>query len=53
VNKQEHTPQQPYCRKLTCWCHFNKQYHELVTYKATAKRKQSKQFRAFVAMQSA
>jgi hypothetical protein len=26
-----HTPEQPYCTDLTCWCHFSVEYHVFVT----------------------
>lgn len=25
-----HTPERPYCRNLSCWCHTSIPYHDLV-----------------------
>jgi hypothetical protein len=26
-----HTPENPYCRNLSCWCHTDVEYHDQVT----------------------
>lgn len=31
-----HTPQNPYCTDLTCWCHRESSYHNAVTQPLTS-----------------
>lgn len=30
VSQDVHTPDQPYCENLDCWCHSDATYHEQV-----------------------
>lgn len=29
---EEHTPENPYCSDMSCWCHTDLDYHESVEY---------------------
>jgi hypothetical protein len=31
-NADVHTPENPYCDELSCWCHSDVSYHEDVTH---------------------
>lgn len=32
--EEVHTPGQPYCDDVTCWCHTDASYHEVATHPA-------------------